>query len=187
ISFSTAKASINGSSVVPGLPNTISTPSCFKRSRKARFPVMTGTGRAPGALERRDGRGPRVAGSAPSRPPCRWTHAGACELRSMKAGAADAFPVRIAHAHMPGSPCRTGGAVMHPLRLSIVPLALAVSAMAAHADPLAPEDAGKHVGEKATVCGLVAAAKYAAQSGGRPTFLDFGKPYPDTIFTALIL
>ena len=76
---------------------------------------------------------------------------------------------------------------MHPLRLSIVPLALAVSAMAAHADPLSPEDAAKHVGERATVCGVVAAAKYAAQSGGRPTFLDFGKPYPDTIFTALIL
>src|SRR5712672_4468508 len=42
ISFSTAKASISGSSVVPGLPNTISTPSCLSRSRKARFPDMTG-------------------------------------------------------------------------------------------------------------------------------------------------
>src|SRR6185437_8174818 len=47
ISFSTAKASINGSSVVPGLPKTISTPSCLSRSRKARFPDMTGTGLAP--------------------------------------------------------------------------------------------------------------------------------------------
>jgi DNA/RNA endonuclease YhcR with UshA esterase domain len=76
---------------------------------------------------------------------------------------------------------------MHPLRLSVLSLALALPAMAAHADPLAPEDAAKHVGEKATVCGIVAGAKYAAQTGGRPTFLDFGKPYPDTIFTALIL
>jgi len=74
---------------------------------------------------------------------------------------------------------------MHPLRLPIV--ALALSAAAAHAEPLAPEDAAKHVGEKATVCGTVAAAKYAAQTGGRPTFIDFGKPYPDTTFTALIL
>src|SRR5690349_1122168 len=44
MSFSTAKASISGSSVVPGLPNTISTPSCLRRSRKARFPDMRGTG-----------------------------------------------------------------------------------------------------------------------------------------------
>jgi hypothetical protein len=76
---------------------------------------------------------------------------------------------------------------MHPFRLSIVSLALAMAATAAGAEPLTPEDAAKHVGEKATVCGVVAAAKYAAQTGGRPTFLDFGKPYPDTIFTALIL
>jgi hypothetical protein len=76
---------------------------------------------------------------------------------------------------------------MHSLRLSIISLALVVPALAAQADPLAPEDAGKHVGEKATVCGVVASAKYASQSGGRPTFLDFVKPYPNTIFTALIL
>ena len=31
-----------GNSVVPGLPNRYSTPSCFSRSRKARFPDMTG-------------------------------------------------------------------------------------------------------------------------------------------------
>ncbi len=77
--------------------------------------------------------------------------------------------------------------LMHPLRLTLVSLALALPAIAAHADPLAPENAAKHVGEKATVCGVVASAKYAAQSGGQPTFLDFGKPYPDAIFTALIL
>src|SRR5258708_12762279 len=42
ISFSTAKASISGNSVVPGLPNTISTPSCLRSSRKARFPDIAG-------------------------------------------------------------------------------------------------------------------------------------------------
>ena len=75
---------------------------------------------------------------------------------------------------------------MHSLGLSIVSLAFVMPALA-QADPLAPEDAAKHVGEKATVCGVVASAKYAPRSGGRPTFLDFVKPYPDTIFTALIL
>src|SRR6266568_3344259 len=43
MSFSTAKASISGNSVVPGLPNTIPTPSCLSRSRNARLPDITGT------------------------------------------------------------------------------------------------------------------------------------------------
>src|SRR4051812_45642542 len=42
MSFSTAKASISGSSVVPGLPNMMLTPSCLSRSRNARFPDITG-------------------------------------------------------------------------------------------------------------------------------------------------
>src|SRR5436309_2743192 len=42
MSFSTANASISASSVVPGLPNTTSTPSCLRISRNARFPEMTG-------------------------------------------------------------------------------------------------------------------------------------------------
>src|ERR1041384_755393 len=42
MSFSTANASISASSVVPGLPKTTSTPSCFRISRNARFPEMTG-------------------------------------------------------------------------------------------------------------------------------------------------
>src|SRR5712692_922385 len=54
MSFSTAKASISGNSVVPGLPNRTSTPSCFKSSRKARFPDMTGKLRPPiGSRHRR--------------------------------------------------------------------------------------------------------------------------------------
>ncbi len=75
----------------------------------------------------------------------------------------------------------------YPHRLALAALALAMAAAAADADPLAPADAAKHVGEKATVCGVVASAKYAAQTGAQPTFLDFGKPYPDATFTALIL
>src|SRR5579864_104242 len=42
MSFSTAKASISGNSVVPGLPNITLTPSCLSKSRKARFPLITG-------------------------------------------------------------------------------------------------------------------------------------------------
>ena len=75
---------------------------------------------------------------------------------------------------------------MNSLRLSATLMALAVSALAARAATLTPDDAAKHVGETATVCGIVAGAKYAAQIRGGLTFIDFGKPYPDASFTALI-
>ena len=76
---------------------------------------------------------------------------------------------------------------MSALRLLVTSTALIGWVVGAHAATLSPEEAAKHVGENVTVCGVVAAAKYAAQSRGGPTFLDFGKPYPNAIFTALIL
>jgi hypothetical protein len=59
--------------------------------------------------------------------------------------------------------------------------------VSARGDPLAPVDAADHVGEVATVCGLIASTKYAPQSMGAPTFLDFGSAYPNAAFTAVIL
>lgn len=47
-------------------------------------------------------------------------------------------------------------------------------------------EAAKHVGERATVCGVVASASYASRSKGQPTFLNLDKPYPHPIFTAVI-
>jgi hypothetical protein len=64
--------------------------------------------------------------------------------------------------------------------------ALVVWPVAAYAALLNPEEAASHVGENATVCGLVASATYAAQATAAPTFLDFGKPYPNQVFTAII-
>jgi hypothetical protein len=55
------------------------------------------------------------------------------------------------------------------------------------ASPLIPEEAAGHVGETATVCGMVASTTYAAKAPAAPTFLNFGKPYPDQVFTAVIL
>ncbi len=71
-------------------------------------------------------------------------------------------------------------------RLLVMGVLLAGSAGAGEAEPLAPDQAAKHVGETATVCGAVAAAKFAAQVRGGTTFLDFDKPYPNATFTALI-
>jgi hypothetical protein len=76
---------------------------------------------------------------------------------------------------------------MHAFKLVITSAALSGWAIAAQAATLSPEEAAKHVGEDATVCGMVASAKYVSQSKGGPTFLDFGKPYPNSIFVALIL
>jgi hypothetical protein len=54
------------------------------------------------------------------------------------------------------------------------------------AAPLNPDDAARHIGQNATVCGMVASAKFDAHLRSRPTFLDFGKPYPNEVFTAVI-
>ncbi len=48
------------------------------------------------------------------------------------------------------------------------------------------EDAASHVGEDATVCGTVASAAYLGRTGGTPTFLNLGRPYPDQLFTVVI-
>jgi DNA/RNA endonuclease YhcR with UshA esterase domain len=51
---------------------------------------------------------------------------------------------------------------------------------------IAPADAGRHEGEEAMVCGLVAATRYAAGTRGSPTFLDFGAAYPGQVFQVVI-
>ena len=65
--------------------------------------------------------------------------------------------------------------------------ALILWPVAVYAAPLNPEEAASHVGENATVCGLVASATYAAQAMAAPTFLDLGTPYPNQVFSAVIL
>lgn len=53
-------------------------------------------------------------------------------------------------------------------------------------DALAPADAASHVGEEATVCGVITGAKFSDHRNRQPTFLDFGPPHPDQEFTVLI-
>jgi hypothetical protein len=47
-------------------------------------------------------------------------------------------------------------------------------------------EAAQHLNQEATVCGLVAGAKYADSARGKPTFLDFEKPYPGELFRVVI-
>jgi hypothetical protein len=84
------------------------------------------------------------------------------------------------------APSTISGATMIFLRFFVF-TALIVCPIMAHAVPLSPEEAASHVGENATVCGVVASATYAAQAMAAPTFLDLGKPYANQIFSAVIL
>jgi hypothetical protein len=59
-------------------------------------------------------------------------------------------------------------------------------ARAASAETIAASEAKNHIGEKATVCGKVVSAHYAARSRSQPTFLNLDKPYPQQIFTIVI-
>jgi hypothetical protein len=51
---------------------------------------------------------------------------------------------------------------------------------------LTVQQAADHVGETATVCGVVASANYSVRTKGKPTFLNLDRPYPQQVFTILI-
>ena len=64
------------------------------------------------------------------------------------------------------------------MKKSITPLVLLVllgCLSVAHAQRIAPEDAGKYTGSQATVCGKVVKVFCAAHAKGEPTMLDFGR------------
>lgn len=55
------------------------------------------------------------------------------------------------------------------------------------AESLTPEAAKAHVGETATVCGPVANTYYSRFVEGKPTFINFGHPYPNHVFSIAIM
>ena len=70
---------------------------------------------------------------------------------------------------------------------TLLALACLLGAATAYAtDPLDPADAVNHIGEEATVCGEVTGAKFSSHRKRKPTFIDFGPPHPNHVFTALI-
>jgi len=52
--------------------------------------------------------------------------------------------------------------------------------------PLTAAAAKAHVGEQATVCGVVKSARWASNSNRRPTFLNLDEAYPRQLFTVVI-
>lgn len=75
---------------------------------------------------------------------------------------------------------------MNPGRLLAALAAVEFWAYAAGAANLRPDEATSHIGETATVCGVVASAEYEAQAQSQPTLLDLGRPSPNAIFTAVV-
>jgi hypothetical protein len=70
--------------------------------------------------------------------------------------------------------------------LRVAPAVFGLWAFPATAATLSPEDAASHIGETATVCGVVASGEYEPNEQSQPTLLDLGTPYPNAIFTAVI-
>jgi hypothetical protein len=75
---------------------------------------------------------------------------------------------------------------MNSARLLATSVVVGLWACSACAANLHPEDAANHIGESATVCGVVASAKFEANARSHPTFLDLERPYPNAPFTAVI-
>jgi hypothetical protein len=75
---------------------------------------------------------------------------------------------------------------MNSARLLATSVVVGLWACSACAANLRPEDAANHIGESATVCGVVASAKFEAHARSQPTLLDLGKAYPRAVFTAVI-
>jgi hypothetical protein len=64
--------------------------------------------------------------------------------------------------------------------------ALALWALPSNAASLTPADPANYVGQSVTVCGVVALTNFDADTQFWPTILDFGKPFPDQVFAAVI-
>ena len=65
-------------------------------------------------------------------------------------------------------------------------LLLSPVASAQSAELINAHEAIEHVGEYAVVCGVIASTSYRKNSRGRPTYLNFDRPYPDQDFSAVV-
>jgi hypothetical protein len=84
--------------------------------------------------------------------------------------------------------CAVLGALLHAAPAAAAPAAAAPAhaAAAAPAATVAAADAAQHADQDAKVCGTVVGSKYAVRTRGKPTFLDFEKPYPASVFRVVI-
>lgn len=72
------------------------------------------------------------------------------------------------------------------LRPLLTALYVVASVLATQAQSIASSDASRHVGEQATVCGVIAGKHTAESAKGKPTFVDIDGSYPHQVFTVVI-
>ncbi|MFZ0929140.1 MAG: hypothetical protein WAN11_11100 [Syntrophobacteraceae bacterium] len=70
--------------------------------------------------------------------------------------------------------------------LLIITLLAGLVSIAHAQETISSQDAAKFIGQQKTVCGTVGSTHFAPKREGQPTFIDFEKPYPNQVFTALI-
>lgn len=73
-----------------------------------------------------------------------------------------------------------------PRMCSVTGFLLSIALAPLFAQTIPAADAKNHIGQKETVCGLVAGKYVATQSQGTPTFVDLDRPYPNESFTVLV-
>jgi hypothetical protein len=75
---------------------------------------------------------------------------------------------------------------MNATKVLVASVMFGLWTLASHSAPLIPVDAANHIGQNATVCGVVALTNFDADTQFWRTVLDFGKPFPDQVFAAVI-
>jgi hypothetical protein len=65
-------------------------------------------------------------------------------------------------------------------------VAVQVATPTVAANTLTAAQAAEHIGENATVCGVVASTRFAVGTKGQPTYLNFDLPYPRQVFAVVI-
>jgi len=70
--------------------------------------------------------------------------------------------------------------------LTLLLIGSSCSQDSAAGDLIPASEAYKYVGKNKTVSGTVVAARYAAESRGQPTFLNFEEPHPNQVFGVVI-
>jgi len=73
-----------------------------------------------------------------------------------------------------------------PMKKAVVAVIVPFLCVLVSASTLTTSQAANHVGENATVCGVVSGVHTAMRSRGRPTFVNLDKSYPNQVFTILI-
>ena len=76
--------------------------------------------------------------------------------------------------------------MMGATRLAVAIWLATLAAASAGLPRLLSYQAKNHLGENATVCGVVVSTKYLESKPRSPTLLDLDKPYPQQPFTIVI-